>query len=70
MKFTVATDEDLAELTGMFRADVIEAIREATDEPGTEPTVPCRLTVDVDVEAEPIAEPAEGDRAATVHPQP
>lgn len=70
MKFTVATDEDLNELTGMLRAEVIEAIREATDEPGTNPTVPVRIDVETEIEAEPIAEPPEGSNVAGGHAGP
>jgi len=70
MKWTVATDEDLDELTGSLRADVIEAIREATEEPGTELTVPVRVDVETEIEAEPIAEPPEGSTVAEGHAGP
>lgn len=52
---TVATDEDLRELSRQIRADVIEAIDETLEEDRTRP---CRVTVDVD--AEEVAEPPEG----------
>ncbi len=56
---TVETDADLADLSAKMQTEVVEAIRQATDEADAEPTAACRVIISAD--AEVVAEPPEGD---------
>lgn len=61
-EYTIAEDADIPEFSERFITEVLEEIRAATDEPGRR-LAPCRVTVDLDAEA--VAEPPEGDRSGT-----
>jgi len=59
LSVTVESDRDLVELSGRIQSEIIEAMRDATDDAGADPKAPCRVVIDPEVEV--VAEPPEGD---------